>query len=377
MMKQEVSHALRETLEKAKAHGGDPFSEYRRKRILPEKFEYGTNCLLDRFFELLGGEIVQRAYEKIRKNPRAYTIQEDVSGVDLDGVPILFTVKLGVAIDASNEARADERQQRHTKEYKKVAGKIQKFLEQEPRFLQRLADEPESETTWRLAVICAGLDDGAKRLEKEKRHESDTVAVYVQVIQQLPFISRLSVSSKEIDSLMTASVGIGRAIAFRDEKVGIEDFLLQLGPSFWNVLLEGMLSHDYFVRAEASDQAEWMAEQIQKWKEEVDSLRSPEKSVDVIFERIWNEIRDCKIKQQIEVEEEFPQESHHKYRKFLPERMAFLFLVVLGYEGDFTQIIRSADSSALKSLFNKLLGELPSRKKWYEGNGSARSILES
>jgi hypothetical protein len=85
----------------------DPFTEYRRQNSLPEKFVYGMNCLLDRWFEEEGGEeITQLAYEFIRKNPKAYSIVHDTSSFDLPGIPILFAANLNHALDAWNFASA-------------------------------------------------------------------------------------------------------------------------------------------------------------------------------------------------------------------------------------------------------------------------------
>ena len=261
------------------------------------------------------------------------------------------------------------------------AGKVKVFPGRES-MTERTEDETEDETTWRLTVIYGGLKEASSGLKKERRYERPVLALYTQLAKQAlsQRTSKARVSNEEINSQMTAFRAIERAITNRDEDVSIDDLMAQLNSSsFWNVLMEGMLSHDYFVRVEASDQATWMAEQIQKWKKDVARLRSAGESRDVVFDSIWNDIKDHKLREHIEVEEEFPQESHHKYRKHLPEKMAILFLIVLGYEGDFMHIIRSADRSALKSLFNKLMGELlnTSRQLWYQGYGSARDILKT
>jgi hypothetical protein len=177
---------------------------------------------------------------------------------------------------------------------------------------------------------------------------------------------------------MLAIEAMGKAVANKDERSTIDDFLARLRLSFWNVLLEGMLSTDPSVHSVASHQVDYKITEIQKWKEEVGNLTSLGRSVDTIFDRIWNEIRDDRIKEQIMLEEEFPQESHHSFRKSLPEKMAFLFLIVVGYEGRFAEVIKIADRPACEFLFNKLTEEVlnESRMKWYRGNGPVRSILK-
>lgn len=97
--KEEDSKALRITLEKAKKYGGDPFYEYREKKILPEKFEYGMNCYLNTTFDLYGEETAQKAYEEIRKK-HAYIILEYTPGGDI----ALFAVPLKTAMEAENKA---------------------------------------------------------------------------------------------------------------------------------------------------------------------------------------------------------------------------------------------------------------------------------
>ncbi len=63
------------------------------------------NCYFDRIAEEYGDEYVQRVYEEIRRDPQAYRIKEDTSGVDLVGIPILFTVMLKSALNAENKVR--------------------------------------------------------------------------------------------------------------------------------------------------------------------------------------------------------------------------------------------------------------------------------
>lgn len=94
---------LREKIsKKAKKYGGDPFCEYRIRGVLPEKFEYGMNCLLDRITEEHGEEFAQSVYLELRKDPNACTIDKTTSGEDLPEIPVLFGVGLDSITSAMN-----------------------------------------------------------------------------------------------------------------------------------------------------------------------------------------------------------------------------------------------------------------------------------
>lgn len=105
----EVSVMLKRTLEKSKkakkygGYWGDPWYEYRKRKILPEKFEYGMNCLLDRWAEQCGEEVVQKAYEELKKDPNSYELDEYPKGYDVGKIPVLFAV-IGLGIEAFNRA---------------------------------------------------------------------------------------------------------------------------------------------------------------------------------------------------------------------------------------------------------------------------------
>ncbi len=117
---------LNNTLAKAKAHGGDPFYEYREQGILPEKYEYGMNCLFDSLSEICTDEVeyiragkrvsvsfVQKIYDEMRKDPRD-RILRDVSSLkfstDMPGmavqlrIPFLFGITLKEFVDFQNAA---------------------------------------------------------------------------------------------------------------------------------------------------------------------------------------------------------------------------------------------------------------------------------
>ncbi len=102
--RENISGLFKKTVEKARKYGGDPFRGYREKRFLPEKFEYGMNCLLDRMAEMEGEGVVQKLYEEIRKDPNAYTIREDTNSVDVGGIPILFSLNAKGVVDAQDRA---------------------------------------------------------------------------------------------------------------------------------------------------------------------------------------------------------------------------------------------------------------------------------
>lgn len=100
-----ISGMLTRTKEKAKVYEGDPFREYRKGVILPEKFEYGMNCFLDRIAEIDGEKLAQKVYEEIRSDPRTYAIREDTSVVDVHEIPVLFGItSTAVAMDAHTKA---------------------------------------------------------------------------------------------------------------------------------------------------------------------------------------------------------------------------------------------------------------------------------
>ena len=105
----EVYDMFKRTCEKAKKCGGDPFYEYRKRKILPEKFEYGMNCFFDRFVESHGEELVQNAYEELKKIPNSYELDEyPRPGYDIicdsKEIPVLFGVTLDAGIKAINNA---------------------------------------------------------------------------------------------------------------------------------------------------------------------------------------------------------------------------------------------------------------------------------
>lgn len=70
---------------------GDPFYEYRRDKVLPEKYQFGMNCFMDTIDDKV---IRDRFYQDIRNNPDGYTICPLNEEPDLEtGVPRLFGVK--------------------------------------------------------------------------------------------------------------------------------------------------------------------------------------------------------------------------------------------------------------------------------------------
>lgn len=70
---------------------GDPFYEYIRDKVLPEKYQFGMNCFMDTIDDKV---IRDRLYQDIRNNPAGYTISSLNKEPDLEtGVPRLFSVK--------------------------------------------------------------------------------------------------------------------------------------------------------------------------------------------------------------------------------------------------------------------------------------------
>lgn len=92
-IEEEISKMYKKSLDKAKRHGGDPFFDYRQKQILPEKYEFGMNCLLDSMAYMVGGEILQMIFEEIKKDEGNYSIFKTPSGGEsVPGLPSLFSV---------------------------------------------------------------------------------------------------------------------------------------------------------------------------------------------------------------------------------------------------------------------------------------------
>lgn len=74
-------------------YGGDPFYEYRRAGILPEKYEFGMNCLFDTICRIHGFSYAQTIYEELRKDEKGYNIVPDTNRENYPGIPVLFGVK--------------------------------------------------------------------------------------------------------------------------------------------------------------------------------------------------------------------------------------------------------------------------------------------
>lgn len=71
---------------------GDPFRDYRRTRSLPNKFQYGMCCLLDRIVEMEDEDVAQKTYQQIKAVPDSYTIDTSGTRFDIPGIPILFSL---------------------------------------------------------------------------------------------------------------------------------------------------------------------------------------------------------------------------------------------------------------------------------------------
>lgn len=103
--RQEIHASLEVTSQRAQKFGGDPFHDYRGLKTLPEKFEYGMNCFLDRIAEERGQEVLQKVYEELRAAPDNYTIDESPGGCALVGIPVLFGIRsLSIALVVYNKA---------------------------------------------------------------------------------------------------------------------------------------------------------------------------------------------------------------------------------------------------------------------------------
>ena len=97
----DLGSMLNSTLVKAKKYGGDPFYDYRRAGILPEKYEYWMNCLFDSWCQIQGVFFVQKIYEELRKDSKNYKIRQDTSVTNLPRIPVLF----GLSSEAFSHAQ--------------------------------------------------------------------------------------------------------------------------------------------------------------------------------------------------------------------------------------------------------------------------------
>lgn len=100
----DLGSMLNSTLAKAKKYGGDPFYEYRIAGILPEKYEYGMNCLFDSMCQIKGVFGMQKIYEELRKDAKNYRIEQDTSITNLPGIPVLFGLSMEDFLHAQDTA---------------------------------------------------------------------------------------------------------------------------------------------------------------------------------------------------------------------------------------------------------------------------------
>ena len=101
-----IRQLLNNTKAKFDKFTSDPFAEYRRRKTLPEQYEFGMNCFLDSVTRMQGLEIAQKTYELIKQNPHSYTICVACPPATPEtGIPILFTVaNLHVCLMAQRRA---------------------------------------------------------------------------------------------------------------------------------------------------------------------------------------------------------------------------------------------------------------------------------
>ncbi|MFZ3060012.1 MAG: hypothetical protein WA102_09785 [Candidatus Methanoperedens sp.] len=355
----EVSEALRKTVEKAKNHGGDPFYEYRKKNILPEEFEYGMNCFLDRIFELEGKEVAQKTYEEL-KMMGGSTLKEVASGGDVAGLPILLSVKnVKIGLEAHNKAVSILK-----KEFR------EKLLTDNPIFLARLEDETENEFVQRLITISLGFKDKIIYLNKNKQgklFKSKKLSLYSELIisEILPQYNYVETNPKELETWLATGAFFGKIIP--NESIELDKFLLLIGSDFWHTFWAGIF--EYFCDAKPyakpyinliAHKNGYMEDMEEKWIKDLRNLGD----WNIVWERIKNrEAEECS-----KIHEEMMRGENRGEGYYLDTGLptdVFLFTLVAkfltvfgGYRGEnFSKLIADADRGMLKFLCNKLVAE--------------------
>ncbi|MDD5472926.1 MAG: hypothetical protein PHU34_02135 [Candidatus Methanoperedens sp.] len=354
----EVSEALRKTVEKDKNHGGDPFYEYRKKNILPEEFEYGMNCFLDRIFEQEGKEVAQKTYEEL-KMMGGCTLNEVTSSVDVAGLPILFGVKnIIIGLEAHNKAISILK-----KEFR------EKLLTDNPIFLGRLEDETENEFVLRLGIISMGFTDKSFELNKQgKLFESQRLSLYSSLIDKeiLPPYDHVQISHGKLELETFFATGALFRNIIPNEEIELDKFLLLIGPDFWHTFWVGIFEYfkanskqepftaasiNMFAYAFTRDEDEKISTEEEKWKKDIRNLGD----WNIAWERIQK-------RQAEEASQAAADKGLHSYTGLPRDFSLFLsvvkFLTVFGYRGEnFSKLIADADRGILKFLCFKLVAE--------------------
>lgn len=286
----EVVSMIEELIEKAKKYYGDAFYEYRKKGILPERFEYGMNCFLDRIAESQGIEIADKSYQEFKKISGCLIVEEDTTWTDIAGIPILFGIKgkLTELIEVHNIAINFLEPET-----------VPKSLEDIPTFLQKLKNETESEYIYRLAATTtAFLARGEIFYEEGKTLEAKNLLLYVQLINKIilsmPSSEKQGFGGKD-DYLLVLFIGS----LIPDEQSEITKFLSFVGPSFWNILFitkfaTALSGWDKNVSTALDGDALHFAvrengEVVRKWNKHI--RNSDSFKTDNIFDKIWEDIK--------------------------------------------------------------------------------------
>lgn len=215
----------------SRGQGRDPFHAYRKKKLLPEQFEYGMNCYFDRMAEDYGDEgkeIVQRAYEELKKKPENYRIEQDTSVTDVPGIPVLFAIRnIRVGLHAFNTAV-------RTIKYKRAPDDefVSKQLERAIHSLHKVENESENEYVGRLLLTYMHLANLGFKFFKEgsiltaERLEPDSKQMkHIQTVL-------LEVAGQEDADALT-SIACNPTILTRTARVlGIDIEMLEIPASF-------------------------------------------------------------------------------------------------------------------------------------------------
>lgn len=345
-----VPQLIDAALEKAKAMGGDPFAEYRRKGVFPEKYEYGMNCFLDRIYEEPNGEeIAQLTYEELKK-AGGCSLVKDTSQVDIAWIPILISVEnLAMGIKAQNLAV----QKLLGKRKQALDIQAKEILKDDPIFLRKLEDESYDEYAYRLGILSIGLTN--KSLEFHKRGNKalgERMELYAKIIE--PIIKKYShqkLSDEDTDILLFGGGGITTIIP--ENEVEFFDFLSKIGLNFWEMLWAALI--DLFQKSYSSDQIFHFVDRMSEAYESGEKFQVWRKRIQA-GERdlIWKAVLDDLEKMDSRTAKD---DGKHFPRDMLLMMSAAIVLRLFGYQDKFTQAIQNADRSEQEFLFKKIAKE--------------------
>jgi len=347
-----VHRAIKEIYAKAEQCAGDPFADARAKGALPEKFEYGMNCFVDRIFEESGAEVAQQTYEEIKK-AGCYEIRDPNRSFDLGGIPVLFGVSPTGGISAHNRAINVIRKRRKMLPDDVVRNEI---LADKSIFLQKLKEETELDYACRLGMLSTGFQGKSIKLSRKGRSPlADKLGLYSKIIQELTPAKTRPISDVETYALLLGG-GVVEKIT-PDEEKEFYEFLLRIGPDFWPMMWDGFLKHfqDSFSTVTGPEVMRGIAHLTDEFEKAAGVPPVPEaKRRDPYFigseecSGIWKEI--------------WGKVSEKGKARGLPKDALLIvsftiFLKAFGCQGPIEDIAKTAEWPSLKFLFYKLVEE--------------------